>query len=113
MLNDFLVVLLAALINGALMLAAQQYFGWWREPLRCVAGGAALGILVWVVMDGPVWTLLALAAVHVGALLLMGQQVARPAAKAPRPKRVEPVVAPTPWPASTVADSLGFERVQP
>lgn len=108
MLNDFLVLVLAALMDVTMILAAHQYLGWWRYPARCLVGGIALAIMIWVVMDdGPTWALIALAIAHVGALYWLGQQVASPAPSKPKAQ-------PKPRPAvqsqqSNVAASLGFK----
>ena len=106
MLNDFLVFTLAALMDAAMILAAHQYLGWWRYPARCLVGGIALAIMLWVVMDGPTWSLIALAIAHVGTLFLLGHQAA-PNGHPPAPSR--PKVQPKAQPQSNVAASLGFK----
>lgn len=105
MLNDFLVFVLASLLDAAMILAAHQYLGWWRYPARCLVGGIALAMMLWVVMDGPTWSLIALAIAHVGALFLLGHQAASPAPSRPKVQPKERVVQPQ----SHVAASLGFK----
>lgn len=108
MLNDFLVFVFALLIDVTMILAAHQYFHWWRNPAQCLAGGAALATMLWVVMDGPTWSLIALTIAHVGALFMLGNQATRPATSKPK---VQPQPRAT-QPQSNVAASLGF-KVQP
>lgn len=105
MLNDFLVFVFASLLDAAMILAAYQYFRWWRNPAQCLAGGTALATMLRVVMDGPTWSLIALTIAHVGALFLIGNQATRPATSKtkvqPQPRATQP--------QSNVAASLGFK----
>lgn len=105
MLNDCLVFVLAALIDVTMILAAHQHFHWWRNPAQCLAGGAALATMLWIVMDGPTWSLITLTIAHTGALLLLGHQATGPA---PRQAKVQSKARQT-QPQSNVAASLGFK----